>query len=104
MKFTLASAVAYLAVLVKAQLPDGDIPGCAATCFLQVYMSNSAILANCKEDNMYLCFCKSNYLPLAYQSCVCSTCPAADKAAALQYGKDTCELNGAPIDWIGASC
>lgn len=31
MKFTLASAVAYLAVLVKAQLPDGDIPGCAVS-------------------------------------------------------------------------
>ncbi|PKS12552.1 hypothetical protein jhhlp_000760 [Lomentospora prolificans] len=85
-------------------LPDGDIPGCASSCFLSTYLSNLPAMMACTEANLFLCFCKSSYIPLLYKNCVCNSCSASEKQAALQFGLDTCSINGAPITWVGDTC
>ncbi|CAI4214068.1 unnamed protein product [Parascedosporium putredinis] len=70
------------------------------------YMSNLPALMACTEANLFLCFCKSSYLPVLYKNCICNSCPGttAQKKASLQFGLDTCTINGSPINWLGNTC
>ncbi|KAF3345661.1 hypothetical protein VD0002_g3383 [Verticillium dahliae] len=89
MKFSatiLAVAATTLVSTVSAQFPL-----CAAQ--------------TCTEANMFLCFCKSTFLALAYRDCACQECPStATAVSAVQYGLDICTQAGAPISWLPAQC
>ncbi|CRK21854.1 hypothetical protein BN1723_012497 [Verticillium longisporum] len=101
MKFSatiLAVAATTLVSTVSAQFPL-----CALSCFEKTMQLPQA--QTCTEANMFLCFCKSTFLALAYRDCACKECPSTTTAvSAVQYGLDICTQAGAPISWLPAQC
>ncbi|CRK21708.1 hypothetical protein BN1723_002823, partial [Verticillium longisporum] len=101
MKFSatiLAVAATTLVSTVSAQFPL-----CALSCFEKTMQIPQA--QTCTEANMFLCFCKSTLLALAYRDCACQECPStATAVSAVQYGLDICTQAGAPISWLPAQC
>ncbi|TNY18870.1 hypothetical protein DMC30DRAFT_418436 [Rhodotorula diobovata] len=71
------------------------VPGCALTCVLST-LPNSPC-ASYGISNL-TCICTSSEFQLAYFQCQQSTCSEQDLTAAEQYGAQSCEQNGTPIN------
>ncbi|BGP43064.1 hypothetical protein JCM10449v2_007079 [Rhodotorula kratochvilovae] len=71
------------------------IPSCALTCVL-----SSLPNTPCAEFGVgnLTCICTSTEFQSAYFGCQQSTCSEADLNAAEQYGAQSCEANGTPIN------
>ncbi|GAA5899499.1 hypothetical protein JCM8208_000575 [Rhodotorula glutinis] len=71
------------------------VPGCALTCVLSTLPSSPC--AQYGVSNL-TCICTSSEFQLAYYQCQQSTCSETDLNAAEQYGAQSCESNGTPIN------
>ncbi|KPV72648.1 uncharacterized protein RHOBADRAFT_46692 [Rhodotorula graminis WP1] len=71
------------------------VPGCALTCVLSTLPSSPC--AAYGVGNL-TCICTSSEFQLAYYQCQQSTCSETDLNAAEQYGAQSCESNGTPIN------
>ncbi|GAA5855411.1 hypothetical protein JCM9279_006474 [Rhodotorula babjevae] len=71
------------------------VPGCALTCVLSTLPSSPC--AAYGVSNL-TCICTSSEFQLAYYQCQQSTCSETDLNAAEQYGAQSCESNGTPIN------
>ncbi|KAM5359158.1 hypothetical protein ACJZ2D_014697 [Fusarium nematophilum] len=89
LRLAAAAGVVSLASLAQAQSV------CAINCFQGVITDHPPL--DCKEENMYLCFCKAQDLQNYFLECVWDTC--GDKADdAISFGVNLCAEYGIDID------
>ncbi|UNI19320.1 hypothetical protein JDV02_005511 [Purpureocillium takamizusanense] len=87
MKTTVVT-IAGLAAVASAQSL------CAVNCFQSVTTEHPPL--DCKEANMYLCFCKGKDLQNFFAQCAYSKC-ASDAENAINFGVSLCKDMGVPI-------
>ncbi|KAM5356644.1 hypothetical protein ACJ41O_003290 [Fusarium nematophilum] len=88
------STFAQLA-LAMASVATAAIPKCSIECFQGVITDHPPM--DCKEANMYLCFCKMPSLQWYYVECAKSDC-GTNSEEAISFGTNLCDELGFPID------
>lgn len=86
MKSTTYSLTAAAGLLALASLATAQ-SFCAITCFQNVVTEHPPL--DCTEDNMYLCFCKSQSLQNYFIDCAYDDC-ASEAQAAVDFGVNLC--------------